>query len=272
MFRECLSLKVGCTKVVTKSMFKKFFIPALLLAVICFLFFQDSALAQVSIPNVNISVSGSKNPQDLAKGLQIIILMTVISLAPSILIMTTAFTRIVIVLSLLRQAVGIPTLPPNQVIVGLGLILTFFVMAPTFDKINKEAVEPYTKGQITQVEALKKGVEPLRTFMFKQTNQKDLALFIKMSKLENPKVLADIPTHVLIPAFIISELKKAFQIGFIVFLPFLIIDVVVSSILISMGMLFLPPVTISLPFKIILFVLIDGWHITAQALVAGFAT
>lgn len=242
----------------------------ILMAFIGIFLFCDVASAQVSMPNINLSVGGTSQPEELAKGLQILIVLTVLALAPSILIMSTAFIRIVIVLALVRQAVGTPSLPPSQVIVGLALILTFFVMAPTFDKINNDAIQPYSKGTLTQDEAFKKGMEPLRTFMFKQTSQKDLALFIKMAKIKRPEVLADVPTHVLVPSFVISELKKAFQIGFIVFLPFLIIDVVVASILISMGMLFLPPVTVSLPFKIVLFVLIDGWHLVTKALVGGF--
>ncbi|MEW5819772.1 MAG: flagellar type III secretion system pore protein FliP [Cyanobacteriota bacterium] len=237
---------------------------------ILFLLFVPEASAQVSLPTFNVSVGSSDKADDLTKGLQILIILTVLTLAPSILVLMTSFTRIIIVLSLVRQAIGTPSLPPNQVIVGLSLILTFFIMAPTFDKINTNAIQPYVKGEIIQDEAIKKGLEPLRTFMFKQTNEKDLALFVKMAKIERPKVLADVPTYVLIPSFIISELKKAFQIGFIIFLPFLIIDVVVASILISMGMLFLPPVTVSLPFKIVLFVIIDGWHLITKALVTGF--
>lgn len=253
-----------------KIMNKNVFFSILAMIAISFLLFATETYAQVSIPNISLNVGQSNSPEDLTKGLQILIGLSVITLAPSLLIMMTAFTRIVIVLSLVKQAVGTPTLPPSQVIVGLSLILTFFVMAPTFDKINTTALQPYTKGEINQSEALTKGMEPLRTFMFKQTSENDLALFIKMAKVKQPKVLADVPTYVLVPSFIISELKKAFQIGFIIFLPFLIIDVVVASILISMGMLFLPPVTISLPFKIVLFVVIDGWHLITKALVTGF--
>jgi flagellar biosynthetic protein FliP len=185
--------------------------------------------------------------------------------------MTTAFTRIVIVLSLVRQAVGTPQLPPSQVIVSLSLILTFFVMAPTFTEINNKALQPYMQNKITQQAALKLGAEPLRTFMFKQTEESDLALFVKMAQINKPKTRADIPTYVLLPSFVISELKTAFKIGFMIFIPFLIIDIVISSILVSMGMLFLPPTMISMPFKIILFVMVDGWHLIAQSLVEGFA-
>jgi flagellar biosynthetic protein FliP len=217
-----------------------------------------------------VTLGGTSQPQEIAKGLQILIIFTILAVAPSIMVMMTAFTRIVIVLALVRQAVGTPTLPPTQVIIGLALILTLFVMTPTAMKINETALKPYSQGQLSQEDAMKKGMEPIRTFMFKQTSERDLALFVKLARIDTPEVLADIPTYVLVPSFIIGELKKAFQIGFIVFLPFLIIDVVVASILISMGMIFLPPVTVSLPFKIVLFVVIDGWHLITKALVEGF--
>jgi len=226
--------------------------------------------AQASMPSLNISLGSTNSPQEFSKGLQILIWLTILTIAPGIFVMATAFTRIVIVLSLTRQAIGTASLPPSQVIVGLAMILTFFVMAPTFNEINTQAFQPYMHNKITQQVALKKGIEPLRKFMFKQTEESDLALFVQLSKINRPKVMADVPTYVLLPSFIISELKTAFKIGFMIFIPFLIIDIVVSSILVSMGMLFLPPVTISMPFKIILFVLIDGWHLIAQSLVMGF--
>jgi len=185
--------------------------------------------------------------------------------------MTTAFTRIVIVLALTRQAIGTGQLPPTQVIVGLALMLTFFVMSPTITEINDKAFQPYMKSEITQEAALKLGFEPLRQFMFRQTSESDLALFVKLSKIEKPASMKDIPTFVLMPAFVISELKTAFEIGFMIFIPFLVIDIVISSILVSMGMMFLPPVMISMPFKIILFVLVDGWHLIAKSLVMGFS-
>jgi len=226
--------------------------------------------AQASMPTLSINLGSANSPQEFSKGLQILIWMTVLTLAPGIFVMATAFTRIVIVLSLTRQAIGTASLPPSQIIVGLAMILTFFVMAPTFNEINNQAFQPYMNNKITQQAALKKGVEPLRKFMFKQTEESDLALFVQLSKIKKPRVTADVPTYVLLPSFIISELKTAFKIGFMIFIPFLVIDIVVSSILVSMGMLFLPPVTISMPFKIILFVLIDGWHLIAQSLVMGF--
>lgn len=226
--------------------------------------------AQVNMPSLNVNFGAANSPQEFSKGLQILIWLTVLTVAPSIFVMATAFTRIVIVLSLTRQAIGTAQLPPSQIIVGLAMILTFFVMAPTFNEMNTQAFQPYMNNKITQQVALKRGMEPLRKFMFKQTEESDLALFVQLSKIKKPKITSDIPTYVLLPSFIISELKTAFKIGFMIFIPFLIIDIVVSSILVSMGMLFLPPVTISMPFKIILFVLIDGWHLIAQSLVMGF--
>jgi flagellar biosynthetic protein FliP len=206
----------------------------------------------------------------VSQGIQVLILLTVLTLAPAIIMMATAFTRIVIVLSLTRQAIGTPQLPPSQIIIGLSIILTFFVMQPTMQQINDTSLQPYLNKTITQEVALTKAMAPVRKFMFKQVHEEDLELFVNLAKLERPKNIGDIPSHVLLPSFIISELKTAFQLGFVVFLPFLIIDVVVSSILVSMGMMFLPPATISLPFKIVLFVLVDGWHLITQSLVAGF--
>lgn len=230
-----------------------------------------SAKAQVSVPNINISVGEANTPEELSKGLQILIWLTVLTLAPSIFILTTSFTRIVIVLSIARRAIGVGQLPPHQVIVGLALMLTFFVMAPTINEINEKAFQPYMNNEITQKIALKRGLEPLRNFMLRQTEESDLALFVKMAELEKPSSIDDIPTYVLMPAFVISELKTAFKMGFMIFIPFLVIDITISSILVSMGMLFLPPIMISLPFKIVLFVLVDGWHLIAESLVKGFS-
>lgn len=233
-------------------------------------FCPPEAYAQVGLPTLDLKIGEANSPEDVSKGLQILVLLTVLTLAPAILVMSTAFTRIVIVLSLVRQAIGTPQLPPAQVIIGFSLILTFFVMSPTLTKINENALEPYLAGKMSQEVALEKAVQPVRSFMFKQTHNKDLELFIGLAKLKRPKNTDDVPTYVLLSAFVISELKTAFQLGFVIFLPFLIIDVVVSSILVSMGMIFLPPMTISLPFKIVLFVLVDGWHLIASALVSGF--
>lgn len=213
---------------------------------------------------------GTSTADQVGTSLQILMLMTVLSLAPAILMMMTSFTRIVIVLSFVRHAMGTQQLPPNQVIVGLSLILTFFVMAPTWNQINTNAVQPYMQNQITQTEAIERVEEPIRLFMFKQTREKDLELFVGLSKMERPNTYRDVPTHILIPAFVISELKTAFQMGFAIFVPFMVIDMIVASTLMSIGMMMLPPMMISLPFKILLFVLVDGWHLVVQSLVGSF--
>ena len=227
--------------------------------------------AAMTLPNINIGLTNANTPQDFTNGLQILIWLTILSLAPSILIMTTCFVRLVVVLALTRQAMGAGTLPPNQVITSLALILTFFIMAPTFNEINEKALQPYMKNQITQQVALDRGIEPIRNFMFKQTHEKELALFVRMAKIEKPKNIKDVPTYVLLPSFILSELKTAFTIGFVVYLPFLVIDIVVSSVLVSMGMMFLPPSMVALPFKLIMFVMVDGWYLIVRSLVESFA-
>ncbi len=213
---------------------------------------------------------GNSATQQTSSSLQILMLMTVLSLAPALLMLMTSFTRIIIVLSFVRNALGTQQLPPNQVMVGLALFLSFFVMAPTWNQINTTAVQPYMKNQITQSEALAKAEEPLRVFMFRQTREKDLELFVGLSKMERPKTYREVPTYVLIPAFVISELKTAFQMGFAIFIPFIVIDMIVSSTLMSIGMMMLPPMMISLPFKLLLFVLVDGWHLVVQSLVTSF--
>jgi len=207
---------------------------------------------------------------DGQNAVQLLILVGGITLVPALLFTVTGFTRILIVLGFIRTGLGTPTAPPNQVLVGIALFLTIFVMAPTFNQIKKDAIDPLQAQKITQTQAFERGQKPLREFMFKQTRTADLALFVKLAKLERPKTRADVPTYVLIPAFIISELKTAFQIGFLIFLPFLVIDLVVSSTLMSMGMVMLPPVFISLPFKILLFVLVDGWNLVTRSLVQSF--
>lgn len=226
--------------------------------------------ADFTFPNINIGMQNANTPQDFTNGVQILIWLTILSLAPSILVMTTSFIRLVVVLSLTRQAIGAGTLPPNQVITSLALILTFFIMAPTFNEINEKALQPYIKNQITQQAALDRGIKPIRNFMFKQTKEKELALFVRMAKVEKPKNRDDVPTYVLLPAFILSELKTAFTIGFVVYLPFLVIDIVVSSVLVSMGMMFLPPTMVALPFKLIMFVMVDGWYLIVKSLVESF--
>ncbi len=222
------------------------------------------------LPNINLQVGGEDNPDALSTTLQLIVLLTVLSLAPAIVILLTSFTRIIVVLSFLRSSLATNQMPPNQILIGLALFLTFFVMAPTLQEVNREALQPLLQGEISQEAAYTSGMAPLRTFMFEQTREKDLALFVKMAQMERPRNFEDIPNYVLIPSFIISELKTAFQIGFIIFIPFLIIDMVVASSLMSMGMMMLPPMMISLPFKILLFVLVDGWNLVIQSLIQSF--
>lgn len=229
-----------------------------------------TAHAQVTLPSVNLGFKSTNNPQEIVNTIKILMVLTVLTLAPAIMIMMTAFTRIIIVLSFVRQALGTQNMPPNQLLVGLSLFLTMFVMAPFFNKINEDALQPFLNNQISQEMAADKAMAPLRVFMFNQTRAQDLELFVKLSKSPQPKTRADVSSTVLIPAFVLSELKTAFQIGFIIYLPFLVIDMVAASVLMAMGMMMLPPVVISLPFKIMLFVLVDGWTLLVGSLVKSF--
>ena len=226
--------------------------------------------APFEIPNVNLEIGESDEADDLVLGLQILLMLTVLTLAPAVLIMMTSFTRIVIVLGLIRNALAVRRMPPNQVIIGLALFLTFFIMGPVFQDINENAVQPYLAEEINQEEALDRTLGPMREFMFKQTREKDLALFIEVSDSARPRNHNDIKTTVLIPAFVLSEIKKAFEIGFIIYIPFLIIDMFVASTLMSLGMMMLPPVMISLPFKLLLFILVDGWYLVIKSLITTF--
>jgi flagellar biosynthesis protein FliP len=223
-----------------------------------------------SLPNLTIGLGQTDNPEQVSTLLQVLLLLTVLTLAPAIVVMMTSFTRLAIVLSLVRTALGTQQMPPNQIIVGLALLLTFFIMTPVFNEINEKALKPYFAEEISQKDAMEKAIKPIRAFMFKQTRKKDLALFIDIAKLDKPDKYDEIPTIVLISSFVISELKTAFQIGFVIYIPFLVIDMVVSSVLLSMGMMMLPPFMVSLPFKLMLFVLIDGWNILVGSLVKSF--
>ena len=224
----------------------------------------------IPLPNINIGVEAANSPKDVALSLQVLFALTVLTLAPSILIMMTSFTRIVIILGFVRSALATPQMPPNQVLIGLSLFLTFFTMSPYIDQINAYAVQPYMTGAITQETALTSALKPLREFMLKQTRENDLALFVNLSENARPNSPDDIPTTTIIPAFIISELKTAFQIGFMIYIPFIVIDMVVASTLMSMGMMMVPPVMISLPFKVLLFILVDGWHLIVRSLITSF--
>ena len=240
-------------------------------ACVCTLLLAAAAVAEpLALPTVSVGVTKATKPGDVAVVLQILFLMTILSLAPGLLIMTTSFTRIVVVLSFLRNALGTQQAPANQIIIGLSLFLTFFIMSPVGQQINTTALQPYKAQTISQEEAFKRAVLPVRKFMLSQTREKDLALFVSISKLPRPKNADDIPTLTLIPAFMISELRTAFQIGFLIYIPFLVVDMVVASVLMSMGMMMLPPVMISLPFKILLFVLVDGWGLVIGSLVKSF--
>jgi len=236
---------------------------------ICLLLSLTGCTSQtIAIPD---SLLGAEeNGAGAVTAVQLLVLLTVLSLAPAILTMVTGFTRITIVLSFIRNAMGTPATPPNQIIIGLSLILTFFVMAPAWDTINQQAIQPYLDGEISQGQAYERAVVPIRAFMFRQTREKDLSLFVHLGKMGQPENQDDIPNHVLLPAFIISELRTAFQMGFVLFVPFLVIDMVVACTLMSMGMMMLPPSLISMPFKILLFVMVDGWHLVIRSLVESF--
>ena len=221
---------------------------------------------------VTVDLGEEGGRTQVSTGLQLVALLTVLSIAPALLMLLTSFTRIVIVLSFLRRSLGTGSQPSNQILVGLALFLTFFIMAPVWQKVHAEGVRPYMAEEIELQEALEKGLKPIRDFMWSQTREKDLALFVHVSAMERPEKIDDVPTHVLIPAFVLSELRTAFTMGFVLFLPFLVIDMVVASVLLSMGMMMLPPVMVSLPFKILLFILVDGWYLLVSSLVASFGT
>lgn len=242
-----------------------------MIAVLIVLLPAAVALAEpLALPTVSVGVGKVTKPGDVSVVLQIFFLITVLSLAPGLLIMTTSFTRIVVVLSFLRGALGTQQAPSNQIILAMSLFLTFFIMSPVWQQINTQAIQPYKAQTITQEQALDRAVQPVRKFMLSQTREKDIALFVSLSKGARPRNVDDIPTLTLIPAFMISELRTAFQIGFLVYIPFLVVDMVVASVLMSMGMMMLPPVMISLPFKILLFILVDGWGLIIGSLVKSF--
>ncbi|MGA1823020.1 MAG: flagellar type III secretion system pore protein FliP [bacterium] len=248
----------------------KIFKIVIITLLILFIITSKSWAQNIPIPKINIGVDSANSPEDIVVGMQILLLLTILSLAPAILIMITSFTRIAVVLSFLRQAIGTHQMPSNQIIIGLALFLTFFIMLPVGKQINADALQPYLASEINHTEALKLAMNPLRQFMFKQTREKDLGLFLQISKAPKPKNESEVGTLVLIPAFVISELKTAFEIGFLIYLPFLIVDMVVAVVLLSMGMMMLPPIMISLPFKLMFFVLIDGWHLMVGSLVKSF--
>jgi len=225
----------------------------------------------IPLPNITLGFEDADDPEKVSSALQILVLLTILTLAPAILIMTTSFARIIIVLSFLRQAMGTQQTPPTQILIGLALFLTMFVMGPVWSEINEGALKPYMEEELGQFEALKLAEIPIKRFMLNHTREKDLSLFVNLSEDKNPQSEEDVSMQTVVPAFIISELKTAFQIGFLVYIPFLILDMVVASILLSMGMMMLPPVLISLPFKLMLFVMVDGWYLTVGSLMRSFS-
>ena len=231
---------------------------------------MNCAEAAPIIPNINVEVGTADNPEQVSSTLQVIAVLTLATIAPGILMMTTSFVRIVVIIGFLRNALATQNVPPNQVIVSLAMFLTFYIMAPYWSQANDNGLQPYLAGQISQEEAITNVLEPMREFMFRQTRESDLALFVNLSEAERPESQEDVSTFVLIPAFMISELKTAFQIGFMLYVPFIVIDMIVATTLMSMGMMMLPPVMISLPFKILLFVMIDGWHLLIRSIIVSF--
>jgi len=234
------------------------------------LWLPHAAFAAEPIPGISIDIGNTDEPGGVSNTIMIILLITVLSLAPAILVLMTSFTRIVIVLGFVRTSLATQQMPPNQVIIGLALFMTFFIMSPTLSQVNNEALQPYLNGQMDQATALSNASLAMKEFMIAHTREKDLALFLEYARAERPATVADIPLTVLVPAYTISELKTAFQIGFMIFIPFLVIDMIISSVLMAMGMMMLPPVMISLPFKILLFILVDGWYLVVKSLLISF--
>jgi flagellar biosynthetic protein FliP len=246
----------------------------LIMSVLALVFLPSLAFAQkaggITLPKINIGVGTAKNGSDISVTLQILLLLTVLSLAPSILIMTTSYLRIIIVFHFLKNALGTAQMPPSQLLAGIALFITFFIMAPTWNKVNDVALKPLIDNKITVEEAYDKGVEPIREFMFKHVRQKDLELFLSMTTQTKPKTRKDLPTYVLVPAFAVSELRTGFIIGFFLYIPFIMLDMIIASILLSMGMMMIPPMMVSLPFKILLFILVDGWNLIIGSVIKGF--
>ena len=242
----------------------------LLVGGLLFIWIPPAFAQNLPIPTIKIGIGEAKEPGEVSVLIQILFLLTILSLAPAILVMMTSFTRLIVVFHFLRQAIGSQQMPPNQILIGLALFLTFFIMAPVWQNIRENALVPYTDKKISQGQAIEEALKPVRKFMFKQTREKDLALFIHLAKAPKPKNVEEVSTTVLLPAFMISELKTAFQIGFLLYLPFLVIDMVVSSVLLSMGMMMLPPMMLSLPLKLLLFVLADGWYLIVGSMVKSF--
>ena len=224
----------------------------------------------VPIPNIDLKIQQTDNPEEVVDSIKLLVLLTTLSFVPAILLMMTSFTRVIIVLSFIRNAIGTQQIPPNQVLIGLALFLTLFIMTPVYNDVNQQAITPYLNDEINQEQAIEKATKPVKKFLLKHIRDKDLALFVKAAKVDKPQNENELPLTVVIPAFVISELKTAFQMGFLIYIPFLVIDMVVASTLMSMGMFMLPPIMISLPFKVLLFVMVDGWHLIIKSLLESF--
>lgn len=247
------------------------FLAIVLISILSCTYVAKASPTTIPVPNVNISVDGNNTPKQYVDNIKLLIMLTIITLLPSFVIMMTSFTRIVVVFSFLKGALGAQQSIPNQVLVGLAIFLTLFIMAPVYGDLNEKALKPYMENKITQEQAFTEGSKPLREFMLKQTRQKDLKLFMEAAKLGEDITKENVPLYVVVPAFAISELKTAFQIGFLLFIPFLIIDLVVASVLMSMGMMMLPPSMMALPFKILLFVMVDGWYLIVRSMILSFS-
>lgn len=246
---------------------KRLAIPVIMILSLCV---SAQAAQAIGVPTMTFGVTDADTPEQVSTAIQVLLLLTVLSMAPAILLMMTCFTRIVIVLGFVRQAMGTQNMPPTQILIGLSLFLTFFIMSPTINQINETALQPYLKKELKQDEALQKAITPLRDFMFAHVLEEELQLLSDITLEDDPENKDAVPTLTLIPAFMLSELKRAFQMGFMIYIPFLVIDMIVASILMSMGMMMLPPVIISMPFKLLLFVLVDGWALVAGSLIQSF--
>jgi len=252
-----------------KKNFKIFIV--LFLVIISFSDSFAQSNQSIPFPKIGVNIGTSENAGDVSTTLQILLLMTILSLAPSILIMTTSYLRLIIVFHFLKTALGTQSMPPSQLLAGIALFITFFIMSPTFSKINDEALQPLMNGEMQVEEAMDKGIQPLREFMLHNVRDEEIALFMDMANLEMPETRVELPTYILLPAFAISELRAGFIIGFFIFIPFIMVDMIIASILLSMGMMMIPPMMISLPFKILLFILIDGWSLIIGSVVRSFA-
>ncbi len=255
---------------ISKFINKRNLISVLFVFLLGLFLINEKIDCQTPIPRITLGIERADKPEDVAMSIQILFLMTILSLAPAILILMTSFTRIIIIFHFIRQALGTQQMPSNQILIGLALFLTFFIMSPVWNEINQNAIQPYLEEKITSKNAFVIAEQPVKKFMLKLVREKDLGLFVKFANMEKPANRSEIPMRVLVPAFVISELRIAFQIGFVLYIPFLMIDMIVASVLMSMGMLMLPPIMISLPFKILLFVLVDGWYLIVESIVRSF--